>query len=233
MSNTLSKKEKNAIKILGNDLANIIINKIKVDFLNLNYITEKRFNNIIYSIFNYIESNPSLSYSDIDSMDLKIIENVWDSYLQKYISNYTSTNFVETNKIIDDYRINGIGLYWVDLEKLFCIDSMIRMNDCGRVNYGHTTLELREQLDDSNESHMIIVYEIKTGNIRQVKGKSSQKPDSKYWKYFYKFLINTSYKINEYVPTYKSESDLNILDFPINIQKEIYLKHPTLNKNLI
>ena len=107
---------------------------------------------------------------------------------------------------------------------------MVRMQDCGRVNYGHTTLELRQQFLDRNESHMIVVYDTITNNINQIKGKQSSKPNKKYWEYFYKFLMDNSYCINEYVPTYKSEFDLYVSDFSSHIQNEIYKKYPNLNK---
>ena len=107
---------------------------------------------------------------------------------------------------------------------------MIRMQDCGRVNYGKTTLELREQTESSNISHMIIVYDYKSGNIHQVKGKRSLKPPISYWEWFYKFLMDTDYKINEYVPTYKADTDLTTSNFDSFQKTSIYNKHPNLNK---
>ena len=117
-----------------------------------------------------------MSYHKLDDINLSDIKNIWESFLNDYKKNYNTSNYIEKNKIILDYRINGIGFYWVDLEKLFCIESMVRMQDCGRVNYNHTTLELRQQFLNRNESHMIVVYDTITNNINQVKGKKSSKP---------------------------------------------------------
>jgi hypothetical protein len=224
----LNKIKKNAIKIIGNDLANIIIEKIKNNLIIIQNKKEKEINNIIYSVFNYIDSVENSNYNLINNLNLNNIEDIWKNYLNEYKAKYSTFQFKEKNKIILDYRKNGIGYYWVDLEKLFCIESMIRMEDCGRVNYGNTTLELREQTIDSNISHMIIVYEIESGNIRQVKGKSNQKPPKSIWIWFYNFLCDTDYKINKYIPTYKPENDLKLLDFDVNEKETIYLHQPNL-----
>jgi hypothetical protein len=108
---------------------------------------------------------------------------------------------------------------------------MIRMEDCGRVNFGNTTLELREQTETNNVSHMILVYEVKSKNIKQIKGKQNTKPMSEYWIYLFKLLMESEYIFNQYVPTYKPENDLLISEFSDSLQLAIYSKHPNLNKS--
>jgi len=222
----------NIKKIIGERIGNIIINKLYKDINTFEKLSDNIIYESVYSLCNYIDSNPTMSYHKLDDINLSDIKNIWESFLNDYKKNYNTSNYIEKNKIILDYRINGIGFYWVDLEKLFCIESMVRMQDCGRVNYGHTTLELRQQFLNRNESHMIVVYDTITNNINQVKGKKSSKPNKKYWEWFYKLLMDSDYKINKYSPTYKSQSDLKIIDLPINSQLDIYLKHPNL-KNVI
>jgi hypothetical protein len=227
MSNKLSKKKQIILKILGPDLGGLIFDKIRTDISDL---PTHEMLSIIYSMCNYIDSNTNISYYKLDDIKLSDIRNIWLNFLNEFKQSYNSANYIEHNKIILDYRENNIGYYWVDLQKLFCIESMIRMEDCGRVNYGKTTLELREQTDSSNISHMIIVYEYETGNIRQVKGKSSLKPPISEWVWFYKFLMDTDYKINEYIPTYKPKTDLMVSDLNLFQRMSIYSKHPNLNK---
>jgi hypothetical protein len=181
-------------------------------------------------IGNYTDTFLSGDYSLLTNKLLSDIISEWNLYLQKYLKSYSSENYTEHNKIILDNRINGVGFYWVDLQKQFCIESMIRMQDCGRVGYGKTTLELREQLSDSNISHMIVVYEFGIGNIRQVKGRGNSKPNKEYWIHYYNLIINSDYFINEYVPTYKPENDLLISDLELNLQSSIYIKYPNLIK---
>jgi hypothetical protein len=221
------KKEEMILKILGPDLGVLIFNKIKP---YIDEMSKQNILNLTYSICNYIDSNPNKSYNNLDDINLNDIRNIWLEFLNEFKERYDPTTYIEHNKIILDYRKNDIGYYWVDLRKLFCIESMIRMEDCGRVNYGNTTLELREQTQTSNVSHMIVVYEYETGNIRQIKGKSSLKPSVSHWEWFYKFLMDTDYKINEYVPTFKPNTDLVISDLNPFQKTSIYNKHPNLNK---
>lgn len=224
----LSKNEQTALKILGPNLGLLIFDKIKNNIGE--EISKQNMLKLAYAVCNYVDSNPNMGYDKIDTIDLSDIENIWLNFLNEYKKNYNTLNYVEKNKIILDYRINGIGFYWVDLEKLFCIESMIRMEDCGRVNYGKTTLELREQTEVSNISHMIIVYDYKSGNIHQVKGKRSLKPSDSHWIWFYKFLMDTDYKINEYIPTFKPDTDLTVSNLNTFQKTSIYNKHPNLNK---
>lgn len=226
----LQQKQKLVFKILGEKEGNLVFTKLKNEIQDLTIIPNKDMLNVVYAMCNYVDSNETLNYNKLDELNLNNIKTIWVDFLEKFKINYFNTQYTEKNKIILDYRKNKIGHYWVDLEKLFCIESMVRMEDCGRVNYGHTTLELREQTTTSNVSHMIIVYEIETGNIRQVKGKGSLKPDVSKWEYFYRFLIETGYKINEYSPTYKPETDLTVSQLTLIQKRSIYNKHPTLNQ---
>ena len=220
-------------KIIGEKIGNIIFEKLNVEMDSFEKIPDKTVYNIVYSLCNYIDSNKDMSYNDIKNIDINKITDMWGDFLNGYKKKFTTLNYKEKNKIILDYRINGVGFYWVDLEKLFCIESMVRMQDCGRVNYGHTTLELRQQFLDRNESYMIVVYDTTTNDINQIKGKKSSKPNKKYWEYLYKLLIDSDYKINEYTPTYKPESDLKMSDLPLILQSTIYLKHPKLKNTII
>lgn len=182
------------------------------------------------TIGNYVYLTDKGNYSILDGMNGEMLFETYRNYVTNYKKSYNTDNYIEHNKIIWDGRINGFGYYWIDLEKEFCIESMIRMQDCGRVNYGNTTLELREQKSNNNESHMIVVYEVKTGYIKQIKGKQNTKPKLKYWDYLYKLLMESDYTFNQYIPTYKPENDLLISDLQDSQQFTIYCKHPNLKK---
>jgi hypothetical protein len=178
-------------------------------------------------IGNYVHLLGNGDYSCLDNIGVESLFEIYIKYVQDFKSTYNNTDYVEHNKIILDERIDGVGFYWVDLESEFCIESMIRMEDCGRVNFGSTTLELRDHL---NNSHMIVVYEKSSGNIKQIKGKGNSKPNKDHWINLYNLLVNIDYPIGEYVPTYKPENDLLISDLPIDLQLSIYKKYPTLRK---
>lgn len=194
-------------------------------------ISPNSLGNILNIIGNYVDVFLNGDYELLQNITLNEVFSIWKKYYNTKLESYSSLDYVEKNKVIVDYREDGIGFYWVDLEKEFCIESMIRMKDCGRVNYGNTTLELRKQSNKENTSHMIIVYEKNSGNIRQVKGRFNSKPNKKYWKYFYGFLMDTDYLINEYIPTYKPFNDLLVSDLLLEEQLSIYKKYPNLKKN--
>lgn len=218
----------NIIKIIGYDLGNVIYDKLLNSNINLKDLPEKDIYNIVYATFNYIDSHKQLNYNHIQEINLNEIINIWETYLNEYKEQYKKRAYVETNKVILDYRMGGMGYYWVDLDKLFCIDSMIRMKDCGRVNYGNTTFELRETTNNESLSHVIIVYNLKDDLILQIKGQSNKLPNKKYWGFIYDFLLNYPKEINGYKPTYKPENDFKLEYLPTEKQKELMLKHPKL-----
>ena len=219
---------KDITKIIGPKLASILIDKIKCDIQNYERVPEKNIHKIVYSICNYIDSNKDLSYENLKYFDLNEINSLWINFLNEYKKDFNPSTYVENNKILFDYRTNGLGYYWVDLEKLFCIDSMIRMKDCGRVNYGNTTFELRETTENKSLSHVIIVYNLEKKLILQIKGQSSKLPNKKYWDLIYRFLLEFPEEINGYSPTFKPETDFKIQYLPTEQQKSILLRHPKL-----
>lgn len=217
--------EGNIKKIIGEEIGNVIIKKLRMEIVDLEKIPEKTIYNMVYSLCNYVDSNNKIS---IYNVNFNEILNIWNAFLSEYKKNYNSFDYKETNKVIADYRINGIGYYWVDIKKLFCIDSMIRMKDCGRVNYGNTTFELRESTENESLSHVIIVFNLKDKLILQIKGKSSKLPEKKYWHLIYRFLLDFPEEINGYTPTFKPETDFKIQYLTLEEQKSIFLKHPKL-----
>lgn len=217
--------EDNIKKIIGEEIGNVIIKKLREEIVDFEKIPEKTIYNMVYSLCNYVDSNNKIS---IYNVNFNEIFNIWDNFLTEHKKNYNSYDYKETNKVIADYRIGDIGYYWVDINKLFCIDSMIRMKDCGRVNYGNTTFELRESTENESLSHVIIVFNLKDKLILQIKGKSSKLPEKKYWHLIYRFLLDFPEEINGYTPTFKPETDFKIQYLTLEEQKSIFLKQPKL-----
>lgn len=226
MPSNKNKKIQNIEKVLGTKYSNLVYELIE----NEESVRLYGLANVLNIIGNYTEIILKNAYNLLSDKKLDDIISEWNLYYESYKNSYSFNNYVEHNKIICDYRKDEIGFYWVDLETQFCMESMIGMEDCGRVNYGNTTLELREQTLNSTDSCMIIVYGIYDNNIRQVKGKCNSKPNRKYWDYFYKFLIDSDYKVNEYIPTYNPKNDLLVSDLDSIQQSSIYSKHPNLLK---
>jgi hypothetical protein len=205
-------------------------NPYTYNFINNNktYLKNYTLPSQLNTIGNYVHLLGDGNYSCLNNITAELLYDTYIKYIQDFKLKYNNTNYVEHNKIILDERIDGVGFYWVDLQNEFCVESMIRMEDCGRVNFGNTTLELREQTKTNNVSHMILVYEVKSKNIKQIKGKQNRKPKSEHWIYLFNLLTESEYTFNQYVPTYKPENDLLISDLPVNSQLTIYSKHPNL-----
>jgi hypothetical protein len=218
---------KSISKVLGPDACEYVQPFITK---NIHYLKGINIATQLNVIGNYVSIKNGGDYSILETIDSELLFLEYEKYVLEFKNNYKTNNFQEKNKIIWDGRINNLGFYWVDLEKEYCIESMVRMQDCGRVNFGNTTLELREQTETDNVSHMILVYELKSKNIRQIKGKQNRKPKSEYWIYLHNLLIESEYPFNQYVPTYKPENDLLISELPVSLLSGIYSKHPNLNK---
>ena len=218
---------KSVVKVLGPSATPFVENFLT---RNKNFLESKTLSTKLNIIGNYIDLLHEKNYSKLGEIEAEELLSSYNSFLEEYKNKHTTVDYQETNKVILDWRVNGLGMYWVDLQKEFCLESMIRMKDCGRVNYGNTTLELREQLENSNVSHLVIVYERKTGTIKQVKGKSNSKPGEEYYKDFYNFLMNTDYRVSKYIPTYRPENDLKVEELPLNMQLDIQSRFPKLVK---
>jgi len=218
---------RSVVKVLGPSATPFVENFLT---RNENFLEEKTLSTKLTVIGNYITLLHKEDYSKLIDIDPEQLLSTYDSFINNYKDKYTTDNYKEENKVILDHRVNGVGFYWVDLQREFSIESMVRLKHCGRANYGNTLLELREQVLGGNLSHLVIVYETRTGIIRQVKGKYNSKPVEKYYNLFYDFLINTDYKVTKYVPTYKPENDLKVEELPMTMQLNIYKKFPKLNK---
>jgi hypothetical protein len=97
---------------------------------------------------------------------------------------------VEKNNIILDYRKNGVGYYWVDLNCYYSYEMLFRLHNCGRVNSYQNLLELREyNINGYNYSRVVVVI-CNDGFINQIKGDYNLKPDIIYKDYIYDLFLN-------------------------------------------
>ena len=89
-----------------------------------------------------------------------------------------SSNYKEENEILIDYRTNGIGYYWVNLNTSYSQEEADRMGHCGR-DSGTTLFSLRSinQYGDGR-SHITSSYNLTDHKINQTKGKKNSKPKS-------------------------------------------------------
>lgn len=141
-------------------------------------------------------------------------------------------NYVEENKIIRDYRQNGIGFYWVDLETSKSNEECERMGHCGRTNSYNTIYSLREnkKLNEKftlNKSHLTAAVGTNDGIVYQMKGPKNSKPNEKFHSFIKDLIINHTH-IQGFGSEYNSQDDFSITDLPEEDVRKIYAARPEL-----
>lgn len=142
-------------------------------------------------------------------------------------------NYNEENEVIRDYREDGIGFYWVNLETNNSPEECERMGHCGRTNYNNTIYSLREtkRLNPKytlNKSHLTAAVG-NDGVLYQMKGPKNSKPQEKYHPYIIDLLLNDD-DIQSFGSEYDSSSDFNLVDLTEEQIKKIYDQRPELFK---
>ncbi len=167
-----------------------IISKINESSISLSRISNKDLNELIYPIVHLIDfefngDSKFLLNKTIDEMDL-----MYSNWYKLHEKMFTTFNYVEKNNIILDYRKNGVGYYWVDLNCYYSYEMLFRLHNCGRVNSYQNLLELREyNINGYNYSRVVVVI-CNNGFINQIKGDYNLKPDFIYKNYIYDLFLN-------------------------------------------
>jgi len=183
--------------IVGAEIGNILLSKIEIDYGNdIKKHSDFTLRNIVYDVSNYIEMTLNSDWSILNTITIQDIQLLWGEYITEYRNNYSSHNYIETNSILLDSRVDDIGYYWVELNTHHSIEMIARMDNCGRCDYGNTLIELRESTEHSNTSHVVIVYNKSSGLIKQIKGIGDNLPSETYWDEIFNFYINTPYLIS-------------------------------------
>ena len=141
-------------------------------------------------------------------------------------------NYNEENTIVRDYREDGIGLYWVDLETNNSDEECNRMGHCGRTNSSNTILSLRQvkkfnEKYTVNKSLLTMALGKSDGIIFQLKGPKNSKPDAKYNPYIVDLILHDD-NIKGFGNEYNSENDFSITDLPEEEIRKIYQAKPEL-----
>lgn len=203
-----------AIKKFFGDDYQIVVDKLLIENVSLSRRSTKFVNELIYPIANWVDHLNNGDINSISGKTISEITNEFNQWFHEYRMRFNTKDYIEKNQIIFDYRKNGHGCYWIDHNSHYDLDMMIRMENCGRVNYGDTLIELREQTTDSNLSHVVIVMNRK-GVIFQIKGKSNEKPQKTHYPYIFDFLLKYN-PITKITTQFIPENDLKLYDFSKN-----------------
>ena len=144
-------------------------------------------------------------------------------------------NYVEENEILLDYRDEGIGFYWVNLNTNTSDEECDRMGHCGRTSSDNTIYSLREvkrfnEKYTINKSHLTAAIGNRDGIVYQMKGPKNSKPQEKYYPYIIDLLLKDEHIIG-FGSEYNSNDDFSLGDLPEDKIKEIYSQKPILFNN--
>ena len=144
-------------------------------------------------------------------------------------------NYVEENEILLDYRDEGIGFYWVNLNTNTSDEECDRMGHCGRTSSDNTIYSLREvkrfnEKYTINKSHLTAAIGNRDGIVYQMKGPKNSKPQEKYYPYIIDLLLKNEH-IKGFGSEYNSSDDFSLGDLPEDKIKEIYSQKPILFDN--
>ena len=144
-------------------------------------------------------------------------------------------NYVEENEILLDYRDEGIGFYWVNLNTNTSDEECDRMGHCGRTSSDNTIYSLREvkrfnEKYTINKSHLTAAIGNRDGIVYQMKGPKNSKPQEKFYPYIIDLLLKDEH-IKGFGSEYNSNDDFSLGDLPEDKIKEIYSQKPILFNN--
>jgi hypothetical protein len=140
-----------------------------------------------------------------------------------------SSNYKEENEILIDYRTNGIGYYWVNLNTSYSQEEADRMGHCGR-DSGTTLFSLRSinQYGDGR-SHITSSYNLTDHKINQTKGKKNSKPKSEYYGYIVDLILNTKYPVKGFHRnSYGAENNFKLSDLDTDTLNSVLSKNRDL-----
>jgi hypothetical protein len=149
-------------------------------------------------------------------------------------------NYIEESEIIIDFRKDGIGLYWVNLDTNYSSEECDRMGHCGRTGKGNNLFSLRETIKlpggkyTLNRSHLTASISDE-GILYQLKGSKNSKPKAEFHQYIVPlfFMIGGGgeehdYYINGFGSEYASNLDFKLSDLPEESIKVLYRDRPEL-----
>ena len=140
-------------------------------------------------------------------------------------------DYIEEDEIILDFRQNGIGFYWVNLDTNYSPEECDRMGHCGRTSNSNNLFSLREykELPNNhklNKSHLTAAVGIEDKKIYQLKGVKNSKPKTEFNQLIIPFLL-TEY-VEGFESEYDSANDFKIDQLSLEEIKSLYEKKPSL-----
>lgn len=220
-----------------------------IEYLEKNY--DRKYSESIVEIMDWLKLGLRGDFAPYKNKTMAELINIANDWMSS-LSTDAEINYVENNKIILDFRDeNGLGYYWVDLNRSNSKQESQRMGHCGTCsNDGSVILSLRRYSPHETNPQITLNESIVSaclssgGVIGQMKGRHNEKPDSSLEKYILALYTSKySHKkafgktgpddlsdgtIKGYEWEYISDEDFKIEDFSDESLKELYEKNPSM-----
>lgn len=214
------------IQNLFGDETKFILDKFEKEKINISQRSSNFTLKMANLICNYVDFIYYGDFSVLNNKSIFEIENEYNDWYKLSKSKYSSLNYVENGLILYDYRKNGKGFYWIDLQTHYSSEMMFNMNNCGRVGATRTLIILVENKENGeNLMHVLIVID-KDHNIIQIKGVENTKPIN-----FYDYILDFFIKHNPIIGfkgVFNTSLDFSLLDFNDEDKHKIKLVKPHL-----
>ena len=226
IANKLIDKQKQILKSWGeSDTFELAISKINKN----NLIVERR--SEIVSIMDWIRVALNGNVNQYKNRSFDELVRLSEQWHDSLGVGGGVINYDEENPIILDFREDGLGFYWVDLETNDSSEECERMGHCGRSGYGNNLYSLREYVRinekyTKNVSYITAALDSE-GIVLQMKGPKNSKPSNTLHKYIIPFILSDV--VTGFGSEYNSQKDFKLSDIEdVETIKLIYEKKPEL-----
>ena len=216
----------NIVKLLVDDInGEKLYYKILNEYKDIKSKPDSFLKETVYKVSNYIDMFMESDYSLLNSFTIFELIEKYNQSIEIYKKEYNTIDYVEKNEIILDC---GDGFYWIKNTNRTSLEMIIRMDNCGRVPLNNYILELRENKNNHNYTHIVVTID-KEGIAHQIQGPKNEKPNGIYFKYIFDLLTKNSI-INGIFSQYPTENEFRLSDFSNEQINQIKLIKPILFK---
>lgn len=212
--------------VFGDD-ARLIIDKLEKENIKITNRSGNFMLDISNLLFNYIDFIHGGNKTVIEDKTITEIKSEYEEWVCNF--NYSKYDKLINENIIFDYRVNGVGFYWVDLKSHFSCDMMFNMENCGRVGVNQNIIILKEQKENGENIMQVAISISKDHYIVQIKGKKNIKP-TKYYDYIFDFFLKYE-PIIGFKQVFKPEEDFTVSDLTKEDNEKLRLVKPHLSVN--
>ena len=205
----------------------------------VNRLIPQRLREGLIPIMDYIQVGLNGNKSSLDDLSILEIMSKQQQWHDSLGIGEGNINYIENAPILIDFRKDGEGYYWADLNVKNSPEECERMGHCGRSSFGYLySLRSDKKLPGGkyklNRSHLTAAIGGTDGILYQLKGQKNSKPKEEYHKYILPLFYAESdsgegdYLIQGFGTEYAAQQDFKLTDLPDQTIRELYRNRPEL-----